>query len=83
MKRILNSDGTQFHQYQQNEQPPLTSKYWNGHLLPRSIETATSYLEVLNTKKTLEIQYSETFLNQTLLGPTFVFGIDRCSVYTV
>ena len=27
--------------------------------------------------------YNETFLNQALLGPTFVFGIDRCSVCTV
>ena len=26
--------------------------------------------------------YSETCLDQTSLGPTFVFGIDRWSVYT-
>jgi hypothetical protein len=27
-KENLNSDGQQFHQYQQNEQPPLVLKYW-------------------------------------------------------
>ena len=26
--------------------------------------------------------YRETYLNLTSLGPSFVFGIDRCSVYT-
>jgi hypothetical protein len=25
--------------------------------------------------------FSESCLNQTSLGPTFLFGIDRCSVY--
>ena len=28
MKRNLNSDGQQFHQYQQHEQPHLTSSHW-------------------------------------------------------
>ena len=28
MKESLNSDGQQFHQYQQKEQPFLTSKHW-------------------------------------------------------
>jgi hypothetical protein len=28
-------------------------------------------------------KYSETCLIQTSLEPTFVFGIDRCSIYTV
>ena len=28
MKRYLNSDGQIFHQYQQNEQSPLTSNHW-------------------------------------------------------
>ena len=27
-KERLNSDGQQFHQYQQNEQPPLTFTHW-------------------------------------------------------
>jgi hypothetical protein len=26
-KKVLKSDGRQFHQYQQNEQPPLISNY--------------------------------------------------------
>ena len=29
------------------------------------------------------IWYSETSLNRTSLGPTIVFGIDRCLVYMV
>jgi hypothetical protein len=29
-----------------------------------------------------EIDYSVTCLNWTFLGPSFLFGIDRCSVYT-
>jgi len=28
MKNSLNSDGQQFHQYQQNKQSPLTFTYW-------------------------------------------------------
>ena len=27
-KGYLNSDGQQFHHYQQNEQPPLTYNHW-------------------------------------------------------
>jgi len=27
-KKVLNSDGQQFHQYQQNEQSPITFTYW-------------------------------------------------------
>jgi len=26
--------------------------------------------------------YSETCLNRSSLGPSFMFGIDRCSFYT-
>ena len=29
-----------------------------------------------------ELKYSEICLNLTSLGPTFVFGMDSCSVYT-
>jgi len=28
------------------------------------------------------MKYSDTCLNRTSLGPTFVFGINRCTVYT-
>ena len=30
-----------------------------------------------------KLKYSDTCLNQTSLGPVFMFRIDRCSVYTV
>jgi hypothetical protein len=28
LQKVLNSDGQQFHQYQQNKQSPLTSNKW-------------------------------------------------------
>ena len=30
----------------------------------------------------LKMMYNETSLKQASMGPAFVFGIDRCSVYT-
>ena len=48
-KEILNSDGQQFYQYQQNEQLPLTwrkIKLWWSTILPISIKwTITSHLK--------------------------------------
>ena len=49
VKESLNSDGEQFHQYQQNGQPPLTI---TSHLTTTSHLTITSDLKQLNTKKT-------------------------------
>ena len=44
MKRSWNSDGQQFHQYQQNEQSPLTLTHYTKKPLTYDIENTCSSL---------------------------------------
>ena len=45
------------------------------------INNLNRVIGVVMTEKLISF-YSETCLNRTSMRPTFVFGIDKCSVYT-
>jgi exonuclease I len=36
-------------------------------------------IDIKNKRENIHVYYSKIWLNPTSLGPTFVFGIDRCS----
>ena len=60
--------------------PKLNKLFVSHHAYVSHINTA---FRILNSELVLcNDQYSEICLNWTFLGPTFVFGIDSCSVFT-
>ena len=63
---------------------PIPSKPWNLCSMNHNsiVVNLKCYFFVVGGLSWSMVSYSETCLNRTSLGPTLVFWIDRCLVYT-